>query len=50
MTWAEFKQAVEAQGVEDSDEINYIDISFPSHIEVTRNHHTLPNSFEVTDI
>ena len=27
MTWGEFKAAVEAQGVQDSDVINWIDVS-----------------------
>jgi len=30
MTWGEFKEAVEKAGIEDNDEIWYIDISFPT--------------------
>jgi hypothetical protein len=30
MTWQEFKEAIEAAGVKDDDEIWYIDVSFPT--------------------
>jgi hypothetical protein len=29
MTWKEFKERVEREGVKDEDEINFIDVSFP---------------------
>ena len=34
MTWKEFKDTVEAQGVTDETEIDYIDISYPLNIRV----------------
>lgn len=41
MTWADFKAAVEAKGVKDSDEIGFIDVSSPgiSDIEVNFDEH-----------
>ena len=39
MTWGEFKALVEKGGIQDSDEINYIDVSGSTpwnHIEVDR--------------
>ncbi len=38
MTWAEFKALVEKMGMKDSDEIQYIDVSWPGidTFEVTR--------------
>lgn len=34
MTWKEFKESVEAQGITNEMEIWYIDISFPQKINV----------------
>jgi len=36
MTWGEFKQQVEAEGVTDGDEISWIDVGGYGKLDVTR--------------
>lgn len=50
MTWAEFKKQVEAAGVEDGDEIDYIDIDSTSEVDVIRRTHFDTTSFSVLSI
>lgn len=33
MTWGEIKRAIEAYGVKDEDEINYLDFSIPRNAD-----------------
>lgn len=47
MTWGEFKKQVEAAGIEDGDEIDYIDIGSTSEVDVTRRTHFDTASFSV---